>query len=221
MFKQVVFTPRIIVFNESFVSVGKFKMKTPFAALWHETISGWKQADITSTFHSFFLYARDYKNVVVWADNCAGQNKNWCLYSFLIQIINSNEILANRITIKYFETGHTFMTAGVFHRELELRLKQNLKVYDFQDFASVVRKCNYTKTHVKEMTCHDFRKWESTASLHQLQKINVKRLLLRDVVEITAKRGFRNLFYKTSHNGTDEELNFLNKRQLWTTRKQW
>ncbi|CAH2088926.1 unnamed protein product [Euphydryas editha] len=49
MFKVVMFCPRIIAFNESFVPLGSSKEK-PFAAVWHEAISGRKQEDIISTY---------------------------------------------------------------------------------------------------------------------------------------------------------------------------
>lgn len=81
MFKKVVFCPRIIVFNESFVPVGKKQKIKPFACLWHECVSGRKKEDLVSTFHAFLLHMRDRENIIIWLDNCAGQNKN-CLELF-------------------------------------------------------------------------------------------------------------------------------------------
>ncbi|KAH9641501.1 hypothetical protein HF086_017837 [Spodoptera exigua] len=47
MFKAAIFCPRIIAFNESFVPLGPTKSTSqPFAAIWHEAISGRKQEDI-------------------------------------------------------------------------------------------------------------------------------------------------------------------------------
>lgn len=44
MYKEAIFTPRLIAFNESFVPAGKFSKSTPpFAALWHEAVSGRKK----------------------------------------------------------------------------------------------------------------------------------------------------------------------------------
>lgn len=61
MFKQVLFCPRIIAYDESFVPLGKLKQYfgKPFAALWHEGISGRNKEDIISAFYAFFLKNKD------------------------------------------------------------------------------------------------------------------------------------------------------------------
>lgn len=84
MFKEVIFIPRIIAFNESFVPVGKFtKTVKPLAVIWHECVSGRKKEDLISTFHAFLSKNRDIRNITIWLDNCAAQNKQTGLY-FLI-----------------------------------------------------------------------------------------------------------------------------------------
>lgn len=59
--------------------------------------------------------------------------------------LHSCEIAAETITIKYFEAGHTFMSADSFHHLVEKELKRNPKCYDFQDFVNVVN--NSTSSH--------------------------------------------------------------------------
>lgn len=55
-FKAVIFCPRVVVYDETFVPLGNFNNNNPvFAAIWHEAISGRKQEDIVSTFRSFFI----------------------------------------------------------------------------------------------------------------------------------------------------------------------
>lgn len=41
----------------------------------------------------------------------------------LVSMVNSNLILANDITIKYFEAGHPFMSADSVHHGVELSMK--------------------------------------------------------------------------------------------------
>lgn len=67
MFKQVIFTPRLSVYNETFAPLG-----------------GRRKEDIISTFCKFFIEKRDVEEHVLWLDNCSSQNKNWALFSFLI-----------------------------------------------------------------------------------------------------------------------------------------
>lgn len=94
-FKTEMFCPRLIVFNQSFVPIGNkhiHEMGVTFAALWHEAISGRKKEDITSSFGTFFIQNRDLKHIILWLDNCAAQNKNWTLYSYLVYLVNSVEV---------------------------------------------------------------------------------------------------------------------------------
>ncbi|KAH9640866.1 hypothetical protein HF086_015205 [Spodoptera exigua] len=74
IFKVVMFCPRLIAFNESFVTLGSSKEK-PFAAIWHEAVSGRKQEDIISTYRSFFGSKRDCDEIIVWTDNCTSKIK--------------------------------------------------------------------------------------------------------------------------------------------------
>lgn len=60
MFKEVIFVPRLIAFNLSFVSVGKHKKTNPTAVIWHEAISGRMKEDMISAYYAFFLQQRDY-----------------------------------------------------------------------------------------------------------------------------------------------------------------
>jgi hypothetical protein len=55
MFKAVLFTKRIVVFNESFVPLGTSGEShcVPYAALWHKAIAGRKK-DLISKFNFFF-----------------------------------------------------------------------------------------------------------------------------------------------------------------------
>ncbi|CAH1106646.1 unnamed protein product [Psylliodes chrysocephalus] len=126
MFKEAIFTPRIIAFNESFVPVGK-KQSGPTAVLWHEAVSGRSKEDQISTFYAFLLSARDKKNIVLWLDNCFSQNENWSLFTFFIYIVNSNEVLLDKLVVKYFEPGHTFMSADSFHHNVEKSFETSWK----------------------------------------------------------------------------------------------
>lgn len=124
MFKSVIFCPRIIAFNESFVPIGGSKSDgepkfwKPEAAIWHEGIAGRLKEDIISAFFKFFTSKHDLPDIVLWLDNCASQNKNWALLSFLVFIVNSNFIEATQIQLNYFEPGHTFMSADNFHHQV-------------------------------------------------------------------------------------------------------
>lgn len=107
---------------------------------------------------------------IIWLDNCSAQNKNWCLLTFLIYIVNSEEIDANVINLFYFQPGHSFMSADSFHHQVELSMKKMGKVYDFFDFDMCIRNCNKGRVDTKVMEVKNFSDWKSECSSFKLKK---------------------------------------------------
>lgn len=207
MFKEALFTPRIIVFNESFV-VTRQKQTLPTAIIWHEAISGRSTQDITSTFYAFLLSIRDAKQVVLWLDNCSSQNKNWTLFTFFVHIVNSGEVALESLTVKYFEPGHTFMGADSFHHQVERSLSRKGKVYDFEDFTDAVTSAS-KNVKVIRMELGDFHNWENGTSQYKLNKIS-PRPYLSEMVEVSFLRGKKTFSYKTDFDTPEvKEVNFL------------
>lgn len=216
-FKVVMFCPRIIAFNESFVPIGDKKCNTvckTFAAIWHEAISGRKMQDITSCFKAFFNENRDFENIVIWLDNCAAQNKNWTLYSYLIHVVNSADVNFQTITLKYLEAGHTYMAADEFHHQVEHSMKKKKHVYDFEDFHQVVLDTRRNIT-VKVMNLPDFYQFEDCSSSYKLQHSS-PRAYLSDMCEVTFRRGTHIIRYKTAFFNDEQEysLDFLRLKNI-------
>ena len=127
-FNEAIFTSRLICYNETFSTVmpterasrsaRKTLQKTTSACvLWHEALAGRSAEEVAA---AYFLYletvCRDFKTVVIWADNCAAQNKCWVLLSTLLKVVHSPKTSTDRITVKYFEAGHTAMSADAVHQ---------------------------------------------------------------------------------------------------------
>lgn len=205
MFKEIIVTPRIIAFNESFVPLGKQNSVYPCAVIWHEAIAGRSKDDIISTFNAFFLAYRDAKHVTLWLDNCSSQNKNWSLISFFIYIVNSNSCGVDEITVKYFEPGHTYMAADAFHHQGELSLKKKNKVYDFGDFSDVVQKAKSSKVNVINMQINQFFDFIDYTSKYKLQKLSSK-VYLKDIILLRFKRQNKYFSYKTSFSGEYKDV---------------
>lgn len=217
--KKVLFTKRVIAFNESFVPVGNNqKHLKPHAVIWAEPISGRKKEDITSTFHAFLLNNRDAEVITLWLDNCTGQNKNWTLFTFLVYIINSDEIATKEITLKYFEPGHTFMSADSFHHQVEKSMEKMHNVYDFNDFQQAVQSANSGKVKVINMNFEDFSQWRDHSSQYKLKKLK-PRVYLHDISIVKVQRGAQMLYYANSFSSSLKELNFLNSKALKTITK--
>lgn len=209
-FKEILFIPRIVAFNESFVPLGKSKLpnKIPIAIIWHEGITGRSKEDIISTFFAFFIHKRDDVEITIWLDNCAAQNKNWAFLCFLLYLINSAETNFQKICIKYFEPGHTFMSADSFHHQVEKSLQKKGKVWDFEDYKECVQSANSRNVKVIDMKLEDFYVWKDYASKTKLKKITPK-LVLRNIVEVKVVKNCKEIFFKKHFNEEYEKLNFL------------
>ena len=88
-----------------------------YCILWHEAICGRTASDATSSFLRFIreICIPDMQ-LVIWADNCSGQNKKWFLFTALFQCVNTWGPRVVELT--YLESGHTFMAADSILVEL-------------------------------------------------------------------------------------------------------
>ena len=111
-YKLCCFTTRLVTINQTFAPIGSSKKHNlkRLAVLWNEANAGRKDEDVSSAYVKALLSPnfRDYPRWVVWLDNCSGQNKCWTLYTTLIRLLNSENVNLERITLKYFNAGHTF-----------------------------------------------------------------------------------------------------------------
>lgn len=62
--------------------------------------------------------------------------------------MNCCEMNANEIEIKYFESGHTFMSADSFHHQIEQSMFKG-SLFDFGDFKEAVQNANSGKRNEK------------------------------------------------------------------------
>ena len=142
--KTIVFTRQIVVYNETFAPLGdkKSKSKTtkPVAMTWHEGEGKRSSQEICTAYIKFLNNGtnRDIENVTFWVDNCSAQNKCWWLFTALCDAINNERNMdLQSVTLKYFEKGHSFMSADSYHRLVEKGMKSVKNVYDFDDWLGV------------------------------------------------------------------------------------
>lgn len=206
--KSACFTKRIVAFHETFAPVDKYKIVTPtFSCIWHEGTSGRKAEDIASTFVHSLRQDRDETTIIYFSDNCSAQNKNWYLFSELANIINSDEISAETVTVKFLETGHTFMSADSIHADVEKRMKAKKDICDFDDFRQCIEHKNVI---VKTLAYSDFYTVKNFKSTTQVQRAGVQLAEMR-VVQFRCND--RCMYYKKRHTDGDyEKLDFLMKK---------
>ena len=187
-YKSCFFTSRLVCFNETFACISG---GPHCCILWHEAISGRCGVDVTSAFSRFLeSYNSDIRNYVFWLDNCCAQNKNWILYSALMQLVNQ-ETGPDTITFKYLERGHTFMRADVIHGSISKKLTRAQAVYDFPDLVAIIQGSISAMSAV-QMRVQDFRLWTSLRTSKSLKISNIRCAQFRN--------GSCLLFYKYDFN---------------------
>ena len=208
-YKKCIFTSRLITFNMTFAPIGvqgKCNSSKAQGILWHEAICGRRDKDITSAYYKMFcspLY-RNYKNYVIWVDNCGGQNKCWTLYTMLVKLLNTYSHI-DKITLKYFTVGHSFMSADNFHRSVEKEMKAMDKVFDFHDFT----KCVANVCDAVVMTHKDF--YDFVRGLSEGKASKLSRPYLSDVYIAEFRRGSMKMYYKLHNDDSFKDADFLKR----------
>ena len=184
--KNYFFTSRLVCFNETFASMANC-MDT--CVLWHEAISGRSANDVASSF--FKIIKRNsppLNHYIFWADNCGPQNKNWILYSALLQLVNSVSG-PQSITLRYLEKGHTFMRCDSIHGLIGKRLKHTSEVLDYEDLLRLISSSKQDIA-VAPLSAIDFFQFPS------FKTRNTGLPKLRGLKEVHFQKGSPNLMYK-------------------------
>ena len=111
----------------------------------------------------------------------------------------------DRVTLKYFVVGHSFMSADNFHRMVEKEMKAMDKVYDFDDFIKCVE--NVGNAQVLDFT--DFYDFQNGLS-REGKASKESRPILADVnKEVEFRKGSLNMYFKCFDDDEFREANFL------------
>ena len=89
--KEALFTKRLTCYNETFASLmpstrssknreRHLRNNRTTCILWHDSLAGRSGEEVAAAFYLLLTAAcRDAPHVVLWLDNCPGQNKSWVL----------------------------------------------------------------------------------------------------------------------------------------------
>ena len=148
------------------------------------------------------------REIVIWADNCSGQNKNWFLYTALVQCVNSPNS-PESITLKYLEAGHTFMAADGVHGAIGRQIKKRL----LTTFNSFTIECAASSKTIEviEMELGDF--YDITKGNRASTKY-IPALKLEGIVQVTFRKGTSTILVKNSFLDSAREVEFLKKSVL-------
>ena len=174
---------------------------------WHEGTTKRDADDICSAFIKWLQCQdiREKENLTVWLDNCNAQCKNWFIFTALVFFINSNATALKEIKLKYFEKGHTFMSADSYHHMVEKAMKDLDNVYDFEDWLSALNK-NGQSIVLEGKDCWAVKKGLSAGKHTSAPYID-------NIQEAKFSRGSSKLFWKNSMEHLDYSSGeFLQKK---------
>ena len=179
--KSCFFARRLQTFNETFASMTGGKDS---CVVWHEALTGRTGGDIAPAFACFiFEHSDTFTDFVYWTDNCIAQNKNWVLFSALLQLVNM-PMSPSSITIRFLEKGHTFMRADSVHGLIGQRIARLGEIHTFEDFKNAV---SQSKSNIQCLPLDrtQIRQWKSlrtpTEGAPKLAKIREVKFIAGDL----------------------------------------
>ena len=97
----------------------------------------------------------------------------------MVTLINSPIIQAAKITLKFYESSHTFMSVKSIHAGVEREMKRRPggNVYDFCDFVEAVRSSNSRRMVVIEPKANEFRNWATLQYYYKVKYDAIQNFL--------------------------------------------
>ena len=142
--KQCYFVPRLVAFNETFSVLmpddsshvrdrKRVQKQSSMCVLWHEAIMGRGATEVSNAYWEFLQANRNYKSIIIYCDNCSGQNKCWLWLTTMVLAVNTKSTALQKLTMKYLEAGHTSMSADSAHQVISKSLRKQKQTEDFQN----------------------------------------------------------------------------------------
>lgn len=160
-------------------------------------------------------------DVILYSDNCGGQQKNRYLISMYLYAVANYDHL-NSITHKYLITGHSQNEGDSAHSLIERAIKKSLKsgpIYVPEQYVSVVRtvKKNGKPFKVNEVTHEDiwdFKELTSHLGKNFSRNEDDQRVMFNDIKQIRVEKDKPLCyFYKVSY--SDEEYGMINLEDMF------
>ena len=148
-FKEAAFCRRLTTFHETFAPAGHSSASKPvISTIWHEAVANRKVTEVCGAIMKLLTSPyldpnREHSHLIIWADNCSGQNKNYVLYQTLYTAVYSQFVRFDKVTIKYFVAGHSSMAADSFHAAVERSIKRNPVLLNIGEFEVCLKQSGY------------------------------------------------------------------------------
>lgn len=108
--------------------------------------------------------------LLIWADNCAGQNKHQFMCGWVHELSDPNSPYSKyrRVDLKFPVKGHTFLVCDRAFSVVE-RFAKGVRVMIPSEFTAAVKKSFRTFQYVEQVTREKFKTWKS----HLISKYSI------------------------------------------------
>lgn len=202
------YSRKVAVYNFTFYEVGS---RRGLCHLWDET-QGKRGSNEVATLLVRYIERVDKEGgtdeLLLYCDNCAGQNKNRTVLTAAYFTLQSCTKLKT-IVVNYLLKGHTYMPCDSMHAVIEHHIKRQL-VYAPSEWKTIVRTARHDPFpyEVNELTWKDWRDWSG------LGKRSMKALKVKDVTRVTMHHGDPNVTVETGFDaGTEKNIRVSSIRQ--------
>lgn len=194
-----------------------------FTYLWHEAQASRGPQEVASCLIHFFKnHATDRPNVIMYSDQCGGQNKNFKMVIMMNYVANNDNLKINKIDHKFMVSGHSYLACDQDFGLIEKEKRYHKNIYVPADWSKVAKAaCKKKPFVVHEITSDNFLSCEVLEKRVTNRKKTEKgeKVRWRDIVHIQLNKGDDlSMFYKYSY---DKNVNFnevsLKKRRASDT----
>ena len=134
--------------------------------MWPETTAGRGSSEIASCILQYFKNdaSVNARRLIVYSDNCSGQNKNFNMLSLWQYLIAQGKF--TEVTHKFPVSGHTMMPCYRDFGDIERKMRKRRCIYAPSEYVELVKECR-TKNQFKviEMTTDKFVSLDSVAKM--------------------------------------------------------
>ena len=168
--QQVLTTPRIPA-GVSFYKrklhtfnfgISDYKTGAGHMFVWDECTARRGSIEIASCIYKFVttLVPPTIKKLVIFSDNCPGQNKNYTMILFYLHLIHSRHF--DEVTHVFLRTGHTYMPADACFATIENVVRRRQFAYSPDCYIDAIKEARVrdNKFTVTKMTQEDFFDFE-------------------------------------------------------------
>lgn len=136
--------------------------------VWDETVAGRGSIEIASCLSKWLddhfggEPAQELTTLSIFADNCAGQNKNLQMVLFLLRQIHSRRLV--RVELSFLVSGHSYMPCDRSFGVIEKEIRGFPNLYTPNDFQLTIKRAQNPQFPVFVMTSQDFYDYNTLKS---------------------------------------------------------